>query len=307
MEKTKIHTDMPRVYWIDRLIPKASRPYVRLMRLDRPIGIWLLLLPCWWGTTLASTPQAPDPYLMGLFAIGAIVMRGAGCAINDIYDRRLDAAVERTRDRPLAQGTISLKQAWAFVGLLFLLGLGVLSAFNGPTIHLGIASLPLVFAYPLAKRVTWWPQLILGLAFNWGALMGWTAARGGFLEAPALILYAAGLFWTLGYDTIYAHQDKKDDARHGIKSSALRLEGIADKTVALFYSVFFLLLTLSGIMSGMETPFYILLFGAELYAVIMLTAWDPASPEGSLKAFRRNRDLGLIVWAAFLAGGRLSF
>ncbi|HAX91077.1 MAG TPA: 4-hydroxybenzoate octaprenyltransferase [Rhodospirillaceae bacterium] len=294
------HTDIPCGDWIDRFLPAQLRPYARLMRLDRPIGTWLLLLPCWWSVTLASEGFPSITYLI-LFAFGAVLLRGAGCAINDIYDRRLDAAVERTRSRPLPKGDITIWLAGGFVVFLLLAGLAVLLQFNNFTVWLGVASLALVFTYPLAKRVTWWPQLVLGFTFNWGALMGWAAVHGE-LAAPAIILYVAGIFWTLGYDTIYAHQDKQDDAAIGIKSLALKLGNRSRPMIALFYVLFFFLLTMAGLAAKIGTAYYLILFLAELHAAWLLITWQPDEPASSLQKFRANRDLGLIVFLALLTG-----
>ena len=212
-------SDIPRESWLTRLLPRAAWPYARLARLDRPIGAWLLLFPCWWGIALAA-PGWPDPVLFALFALGAVVMRGAGCTWNDITDRDFDARVARTADRPIPSGAVSVRQAAVFLAAQLAVGLAILLCLNRAAIGLGVLSLALVFTYPLMKRVTWWPQFFLGLAFNWGALMGWAAVRGD-LAAPALLLYAAGICWTLGYDTIYAHPDREDDALIGIKSKSL--------------------------------------------------------------------------------------
>lgn len=294
------HTDMPSVHWIDRVLPRALRPYARLMRLDRPIGTWLLLLPCWWGLALGSE-GIPSLWFATLFALGALIMRGAGCAINDIYDRHLDGKVERTATRPLPSGQLTLWQAVSFAVFLLLLGLGVLVQFNAFTIKLGIASLPLVLLYPLAKRVTWWPQLVLGLAFNWGALMGWAATH-ETLAFPAFALYGAGIFWTLGYDTLYAHQDKRDDALIGIKSLALKLGDRSRPVIGLFYVLFFVFLIIAGFSASMGPQFYVLLFVAQLHAVWQLVTWRMDDPMNCLQRFRANRDLGLIVLVALLAG-----
>lgn len=208
--------------WVDHM-PAALRPYLRLARADRPIGVWLLMLPCWWSTALAAPPGGlPDWRLLLLFFVGSAVMRGAGCTLNDIADRDIDAQVARTRGRPLPSGAIGVKAAFAFLGLQALAGLLVLLSLNEFTVWLGIASLLPVAIYPFMKRITYWPQAVLGIAFNWGALVGWTAVRGD-LGWPAVLLYVAGILWTLGYDTIYAHQDKEDDAVVGVKSTALRL------------------------------------------------------------------------------------
>ena len=209
--------------WVDTLAPAWLRPYLRLARLDRPIGSWLLLIPCWWSSALAAVAahaRAPSLVQIVLFFVGAFAMRGAGCTWNDIVDRNLDAAVERTRSRPIPSGQVSVFQAALFLVLLALIGLAVLISFNGFTVALGIASLAIVAVYPFMKRITYWPQIVLGLAFSWGALMGWAAAFGSLALAP-LLLYAGSIAWVIGYDTIYAHQDREDDALIGIKSTAL--------------------------------------------------------------------------------------
>ncbi len=294
------HTDLLEGDWIDRFLPAPVRPYARLMRLDRPIGTWLLLLPCLWSVTLASD-GLPSPVLLTLFALGALIMRGAGCAINDLYDRHLDGQVARTATRPLPSGQVKPWQALLFVTALLLLSLAVLVQFNAFTIKLGVASLALVLTYPLAKRVTWWPQFVLGLTFNWGALMGWSAVQCK-VEAPALLLYGAGIFWTLGYDTIYAHQDKDDDAKIGIKSLALKLGTQARPVIALFYAAFFMLFVLIGLMTGLGTTFYGVLALAVLHAFWQLATWQIDDPANSLRRFKANRDFGLIVWVALAVG-----
>ncbi|MEL6289955.1 MAG: 4-hydroxybenzoate octaprenyltransferase, partial [Pseudomonadota bacterium] len=208
--------------WVDRFAPAFTRPYLRLARADRPIGTWLLLWPCLWASALAASAAGsplPNLWHMALFAIGALVMRGAGCTFNDLVDRDIDAQVARTRSRPIPSGQVSARNAAVFMVALSLIGFVVLLQFNGPTIWLGIASLGIVAAYPFMKRVTNWPQFVLGLAFNWGALLGWTAVFGSLSAAPAL-LYLGGIAWTIGYDTIYAHQDREDDALIGVKSTA---------------------------------------------------------------------------------------
>ncbi len=282
------------------LLPPFLRPYARLMRLDRPIGTWLLLLPCWWGVALAS-PKLPDLWFMLLFALGAVAMRGAGCVVNDMWDRRLDAQVARTRDRPLASGELRLWQAALFLAALLLVGLGVLLMFNSLTVWLGVAALPLVFSYPLMKRITWWPQLFLGLTFNWGALMGWSAVTGGMEVAPVL-LYEAGVFWTLGYDTIYAHQDRADDELVGIKSTA-RLFGDGSRPwVALFYALAVGFMALAGWATQLGRGYYALLVAASVFAAVQLALWKMDDPANCLRRFRANRDFGWIVLAAIIAG-----
>src|ERR1700754_4284689 len=208
--------------WVDTMAPAWSRPYLRLARLDRPIGSWLLLLPCWWSVGLAAVAAGHnvDLWHVVLFFVGAFAMRGAGCTWNDIVDRDLDGRVERTRSRPIPAGQVSVRQAAAFLIAQALVGFLVLIQFNAFAIAVGIASLAIVVVYPFMKRITYWPQIVLGLAFSWGALMGWAVAFGR-LDPPALWLYAGLIAWVIGYDTIYAHQDRDDDSLIGIKSTAL--------------------------------------------------------------------------------------
>jgi 4-hydroxybenzoate polyprenyltransferase len=282
------------------MLPEPVRPYARLMRLDRPIGAWLLLLPCWWGVALAS-PMLPNLWLMLLFAMGAIVMRGAGCVINDIYDRKLDAQVERTRQRPLACGDVAMWQAFLFLGVLLAIGLGILLLFNRATIVIGVLSLVLVFTYPMMKRVTWWPQLFLGFTFNWGVLMGGCAVMGS-LSWPNVLTYVAGVSWTLGYDTIYAHQDKRDDAEVGIKSTALLFGDRSPRWVTLFYSMTIMFLGLAGWVDGLGRGYkWGLIFGA-CYAAAQLMLWRMDDPENCLRRFKANRNFGLIVLASIVLG-----
>jgi 4-hydroxybenzoate polyprenyltransferase len=295
-----VHSDIPPNDWVERQLPPWARPFARLMRLDRPTGTWLLLLPCLWGVTLAGG-RIPVFWFMILFGLGAVVMRGAGCIVNDIYDRRFDRKVERTKTRPLASGDIAPGQAIVLLAVLLLLGLGILLFFNRFTFWLGIASLPLVFTYPLAKRYIWFPQLVLGLAFNWGALMGWSAVRGS-LDWPALFLYMAGIFWTLGYDTIYAHQDKRDDAVVGVKSLALKLGDKSQFWVAGFYDGVWIFLALAGYIADAGRGFYLLLIAAIIHAAWQVFGWRMDDPVNCLQRFQSNRDFGLIVWAALLAG-----
>jgi 4-hydroxybenzoate polyprenyltransferase len=299
MEPT-LYTDIDFGAWLNRHLPPGLRPYARLLRLDRPIGTWLLLIPCWWGVALAC-PQGPDLWLMFLFAIGAVVMRGAGCIVNDIYDRKLDMRVERTSVRPLASGEIKMWQAVLCLILLLLIGFGILSLFNRFTVGLGVASIPLILAYPLMKRITWWPQLFLGFTFNWGALMGWSAVTGG-LGVPALILYIAGIFWTLGYDTIYAYQDRRDDEQVNIKSTARLLGDKPMPWVTLFYALVILLLALAGWADDLGRSFYILLVGAAAFIAVQLALWHIDEPDNCLRRFRANRNFGLIILAAIILG-----
>lgn len=294
--------DAVRGTWVDAWAPPAARPYLRLMRLDRPIGTWLLLLPCWWSIALAALASRtyPDPWLIALFGIGAVVMRGAGCTYNDIVDRDYDMKVARTRSRPIPSGQVGVGRAWALAVALSLVGLLILVQFNRFAIALGAASLLIVAIYPFMKRITWWPQFFLGLAFNWGALLGWAAVRGG-LDRPAVILYAAGIFWTLGYDTIYAHQDKEDDALIGVKSTARLLAASTGPWLAVFFALATLLLGLAGYFAGAGAVFYVGLGFSALHLAWQLATLDIDDPDRCLRLFRANRDYGLIVFAAIAA------
>ncbi|MXY42188.1 MAG: 4-hydroxybenzoate octaprenyltransferase [Rhodospirillaceae bacterium] len=291
-------TDMPAQSWIDRLLPRPARPYARLMRLDRPIGTWLLLFPGWWSIalafdTLAWTWDGAGRFLwfMALFGAGALLMRGAGCTWNDITDREFDAMVERTRTRPIPSGQVSVRQALAFMMLQMAVAFGILLQFNGFAVLVGAASLAIVFVYPLMKRVTYWPQIVLGLAFNWGALLGWAAVRGD-LGWPPVLLYIAGIFWTLGYDTIYAHQDKEDDILIGVKSSALKLGANTRPWLWFFYGMASLLIAAAGWLDGLGSVFWI---GFAL-GVVQL-GWQAAKvdiddPADCLRIFKSNRVFG---------------
>ncbi len=297
------HTDIRAGGRLERLVPPAWRPYLRLARLDRPIGTWLLLFPCWWSAALAS-PGWPDPglaWLFVLFAVGAVVMRGAGCTVNDILDRDLDAKVERTRGRPIPAGEVTPRQALAFMVFQMLIGLVVLLQLSPFAIGLGVASLVLLFSYPLMKRITWWPQAFLGLAFNWGALMGWAAVNGR-LGLPAALLYGAGIAWTLGYDTIYAHQDKEDDARIGVKSTALRLGERSRVWIAGFYGVTIVGLAAALVTAGAGPLFLIGLTAAALQLVWQVRFWRPDDPADCLLRFKSNRRFGWLVLAAIISG-----
>ena len=287
--------------WIDRYVPSAARAYFRLARLDRPIGTWLLLLPCWWGVALA-TPGWPDVSLVVLFAIGSIVMRAAGCTINDMADRDFDARVARTADRPIASGKVSMVAAAIFLAGLLAFGLLVLLQFNGFAVWVGIAALPFVAAYPFMKRFTYWPQAWLGLTFNWGALLGWAAVAGD-LAAPAALLYVAGFFWTLGYDTIYAHQDKEDDLIVGVKSSALRLGSATRPWLFGFYAVTTGLLAAAGWAAGSGWPYFVGLALGAAHLAWQAKRVDIDDAKDCLRKFKSNRDFGLIVFAGIVAAG----
>lgn len=294
--------DMPADGWVDKIAPAAARPYLKLMRLDRPIGTWLLLFPCWWSIALASQGPWPDLWLMALFGIGAVVMRGAGCTVNDILDRDIDGKVARTAARPLASGAITLRGALAFLGLELLIGLMVLVQLNLFSILLGVASLLLVFVYPLMKRITYWPQAWLGLTFNWGALLGWAAVRGDLDWAP-VALYAAGFFWTLGYDTIYAHQDKDDDVVIGVKSSALALGERTRPFLFITYALTIGLVAVAGLLAGLSWVFWPLLAVAGLHLVWQAADSDIDDGADCLTKFRSNRHFGWLLLAAIIAGG----
>jgi 4-hydroxybenzoate polyprenyltransferase len=288
--------------WVDRLAPSALRPYLRLARLDRPIGAWLLLLPCWWSAALAAIAAKapfPHPWHLLLFFIGAFVMRGCGCTWNDIVDRRIDAQVARTRSRPIPSGQVSLTGAVVFLVLQALVGLAVLLQFNVFAIGTGVASLAVVAAYPFFKRITYWPQVVLGLAFSWGALMGWAAAFGR-LDLAALLLYAGSIAWVIGYDTIYAHQDREDDALVGLKSTALLFGARTKPILSAFYGAAVILIGLAGWTAGAG-----LVFAVGLAAFAAHLAWqvwrlDINDADRCLALFKSNRDAGLILFAGFL-------
>lgn len=298
-------TDIRKSHPVYTRTPPAWHPYVALARLDRPIGTWLLLLPCWWALALGANgwegfARFKIWEFALLFAIGALVMRGAGCVINDLWDRDLDAAVERTRVRPLPAGEVTIRQAMMFLGALLGIGLLVLLQFNGLTILLGVLSLGLVVTYPLMKRVTWWPQAFLGLTFNWGALMGWSAMEAGLSLAP-LILYAGGLFWTLAYDTIYAHQDKEDDALAGIKSTARLFGRFSKLWVGVFFFIALGLFMVAKVyVSGIGYGLVLWALPAA-HAVWQLRRWHMDDAASSLAMFRANRDLGLLLLLFFAA------
>ena len=293
--------------WVDRLAPAAFRPYLRLARADRPIGSWLLLLPCWWSSALAAVAAhtaTPNPWHLVLFAIGTVAMRGAGCTWNDIVDRDIDARVERTRSRPLPSGQVSLGAAVVFLVLQSLAGLAVLLQFNGFAIATGLASLVIVAVYPFMKRITWWPQIVLGLAFSWGALMGWAAALGR-LDWPAVVLYAGSISWVIGYDTIYAHQDREDDALAGLKSTALLFGERTKPMLAAFFAAAVVLIGIAGFGVGARIAFALGLaaFAAHLaWQVVRLDIGDPAL---CLRLFQSNRDAGLILFAGLMLDAAL--
>ena len=293
--------DAPRRNWVNRFAPQKLRPWLWLMRADRPIGVWLLLWPCWWSVALASRAidVFPDPFLLLLFAIGAFAMRSAGCIYNDILDRDIDAKVARTQARPLASGQISVKSAMVLIIALCLVGLAVLIQFNLFAICLGFASVGIVLIYPLMKRVTFWPQAFLGLAFSWGALMGWAAIFGSVALAP-VILYAAAVAWTIGYDTIYAHQDKEDDEVIGLKSTALRFGEQTARWLSLFYGVTWGGLVLSGWLVGAGLLFFIGMLLAGAHLIWQIVTLDIDDGQNCLDRFRSNHGFGAIVFFALV-------
>jgi 4-hydroxybenzoate polyprenyltransferase len=282
--------------WVERLIPARALPYAQLMRLERPIGWWLLLLPCWWGLALGHIAQRSPVnwWFAFLFLVGAVVMRGAGCVVNDLADRKFDAAVERTKNRPLASGRVSVFSALVFLGVMCVIGLVVLVQFNGFTVVTGVASLAIVAIYPFMKRITYYPQVILGLAFNWGALLGWTALQAG-LAGPAFLLYAGGIAWTLGYDTIYAHQDKDDDILIGVKSTALKFGDATAYWLSAFFGLAIVLIDAALWNAGASLIAHVAMAGAALHAAWQVARFDGNDSARCLKLFKSNRTFGLIV------------
>ena len=287
--------------WVDSLAPAWLRPYLRLARLDRPIGSWLLLIPCWWSLGLAGihAGQIVSLWHVALFFIGAFAMRGAGCTWNDIVDRDLDAMVERTRSRPIPSGQVSVRAAAGFLVAQALVGLLVLVQFNGFTIATGIASLAVVAIYPFMKRVTYWPQIVLGLAFSWGALMGWPATFGR-LDWPALVLYAGSIAWVIGYDTIYAHQDREDDALIGIGSTAILFGEHTRPLLAVFYTLAVALMAVAGWGAGAGLVFSLGLLAFATQLSWQISRFRIGDPDLCLRLFKSNRDAGLILFAAMV-------
>jgi 4-hydroxybenzoate polyprenyltransferase len=287
--------------WVDSHAPVWLRPYLRLARLDRPIGSWLLLIPCWWSLGLAAihAGQPVSIWHAVLFFIGAFAMRGAGCTWNDIVDRDLDAMVERTRSRPIPSGQVSVQAAAIFLVVQALVGLAVLLQFNGFTIWTGIASLAIVVVYPFMKRVTYWPQIVLGLAFSWGALMGWPATFAR-LDWQAVVLYAGSIAWVIGYDTIYAHQDREDDALIGIKSTAILFGENTRPLLAVFYTLAVALMAVAGWGAGAGIVFSIGLLAFAAQLSWQISRFRTGDPDLCLRLFKSNRDAGLILFAAMI-------
>jgi 4-hydroxybenzoate polyprenyltransferase len=288
--------------WVDTHAPPWSRPYLRLSRLDRPIGSWLLLMPCWWSAALAAGVignLGRLPLTLVLFFIGAFVMRGAGCTWNDITDRDLDALVERTRSRPIPAGQVSVPQAVAFLIVQALIGLAVLLQFNRFAVATGIASLVIVAVYPFMKRITWWPQIVLGLAFSWGALMGFAVMQER-IDATALLLYAGSIAWVIGYDTIYAHQDTEDDALIGIKSTALLFGARTRPALTAFYGLAVVLIGAALALAAARWPAWIGLAVFAAHLIWQIRRLEIGNPALCLRIFKSNRDAGLLLFAGLL-------
>ncbi|WP_349359639.1 4-hydroxybenzoate octaprenyltransferase [Stappia sp.] len=295
--------DAVKGHWVDTRAPDWLRPYARLARWERPIGWWLLLWPCWWSAALAAIAGGaayPDPWHLLLFMIGAIAMRGAGCTYNDLVDQDIDDKVARTRSRPLPSGQVTPLQAKVFLVAQALVGLAVLLQFNGFAILLGMASLAVVAVYPFMKRVTNWPQLFLGLAFSWGAFMGWAAAFGR-LDWPAVALYAGGILWTIGYDTIYAHQDKEDDALVGVKSTARLFGDRTRPALVLLYGGATALFAAALVGAGGGILAFVGLAAGFMHLMRQIAVLDIDDNDQCLKLFRSNAQFGWILFAGLVA------
>ncbi|KAK4294138.1 hypothetical protein Pmani_033218 [Petrolisthes manimaculis] len=282
--------------------PSTLKAYLQLMRLDRPIGSWLLFWPCGWSLALAAPPGClPDPTLLALFGLGALVMRGAGCTINDMWDRNIDKQVSRTSSRPLADGTLSLMDATSLLAVQLGIGCCILLQLNFTSVLLGASSLGLVVVYPLMKRVTWFPQLVLGFTFNWGALLGWTATT-STLAPPAFLLYGAGVAWTLIYDTIYAHQDKEDDAQLGIKSTALKFGENTQPCLAVIGAGMVGSLVSMGAAANLAWPYYLSLVPLSGHIIRQIWTLDINDPADCGRKFRSNRHVGILLFLGIVSG-----
>ena len=300
---TDVVPDAPAGNWVDRLAPRAVKPYLRLARFDRPIGAWLLLFPAWWSQALAELSLGrhyPNPSYLLLFLVGAFVMRGAGCTYNDIVDRDYDARVARTAARPIPSGQVSVAAALAFLVALGLIGLLVLLQFNWFTVGLGASSLILIALYPFSKRYTFWPQAVLGLTFKWGALVGWAAVTGS-LALPALVLYAGSVLWTIGYDTIYAHQDKEDDQLVGVKSTALKFGAATPRWLTAFYSGAVVLWGVAGLLAGAGLAFLLALALVSVHFVWQVRTLDTEDAGNCLVRFKSNQWVGWLLLFGLVA------
>ncbi len=299
-EEIQGFTDIAAGGWVARL-PAGVKPYVLLARLDRPVGIWLLYLPGAWGILLGRAPWAETLRLLALFAIGSVVMRAAGCVVNDLWDRDLDAKVRRTAGRPLASGALRSRHALVFLACLLSAGLLVLLQLNLLAQIMGASSLLLVALYPLAKRVTWWPQLVMGFTFGVGAPVGYAAATGR-IDAALLAIYAAAIAWDLGFDTIYGFQDMEDDAVVGVKSTSRRFAHMPRRVVGLSYAATMFALALSGVVAGLHAWFWPALIPGAALLAWQVARLDIADPRECLRLFRLNRPAGVLIAAAILAG-----
>ncbi|KAH8507985.1 hypothetical protein H0E87_010223 [Populus deltoides] len=289
--------------WIDVYLPRQVRLYAHLARLDKPIGTWLLAWPCMWSISLAAEPgSVPNFKMMALFGCGALLLRGAGCTINDLLDRDIDTKVERTKLRPVASGLLTPFQGLCFLGFQLFLGLGILLQLNNYSRILGASSLLLVFSYPLMKRFTFWPQAYLGLAFNWGALLGWSAVKGSLDPAIVVPLYASGVFWTLVYDTIYAHQDKEDDLKVGVKSTALRFGDSTKEWITGFGTACISSLALCGFNADIGWSFYAFLAAASGHLAWQIWTVDLSCRADCNRKFVSNKWFGAIVFSGILFG-----
>lgn len=301
--------DAPHRNWVDIYAPAFVQPYLRLGRFDRPIGTWLLLFPCWWSVTLAELGTGkPYPRLdyLALFGLGALAMRAAGCAFNDFVDRDIDAKVQRTASRPIPSGQVSPAAALLFVFVMSLVGLAVLLQFNNFAVALAMSSLALVLVYPFAKRFTAYPQLVLGLAFNWGALVGWATIK-GTIGLPAVVLYIGCVLWTVGYDTIYAHQDKRDDAELGLGSTALRFGDNTVSYVGALYGSAVVLWLLAGALAGTHLIYFLAVTLVFLQMSWQVATLDISKPANCLRRFRSNRDVGVAVFLGLVLDMTLSW
>ena len=304
--------DAPSGHWVYRALPRGLWPYAQLARWDRPIGWQLLMWPCWWSAALAAAAYAvpgeslatllPSPWHLALFALGAIAMRGAGCTYNDIVDKDIDGLVERTRSRPLPSGQVTKRQAWAFLVAQALAGLMVLVQFNSFAILLGICSLAVVAIYPFMKRLTDWPQFVLGLAFSWGALMGW-AALFADLDPPALYLYAGSILWVIGYDTVYAHQDKEDDAIVGVRSTALLFGARTKQALVVLYGGALTFFLIACVTAEVPMPALAGLVAAGVHLGRQIQVLDIDNPDQCLRLFRSNNTVGWLIFLGFAGGG----
>lgn len=295
--------------WVDRIAPAPLRPYLRLARMDRLVGTWLLLFPCWWGVSLAGVADRrphPDLYFLGLFMAGAFLMRASGCAYNDYVDRDIDGRVARTASRPIPSGQVTAFQALVFATLLALAAFVVLLQFNWFTIQLGVGSLAIVAIYPFLKRYTNWPQVGLGLAFNWGALMGWAAIKGS-AGLPAILLYLGAICWTIGYDTIYAHQDKQDDLEAGVKSTAIRFGEKSAAWIGGFYAVAVAFWLAAGFAAGAHLIYVTAVVLVSLQLSWQVMTLDNNDPSNCLRRFRSNRDVGIAIFLGLVADMALSW